>query len=824
MRVIALALLLLPCDFVPHMTVTLKPLGLVTQPNTYGQYPAGALHTADNVAMRDAGKLQSFPALRDYRASIASSNRVYKMFPHESSVLAFTQHTGTLAWTPRWVTSSAATTITMPSGFTITADTGKLRASTVAGRTIVTNSVHLLSFDGEAATTARRVGVPPPSRINSGGIATNAQAILDDTTVNYRAYIERSVTIGTSTIVLVGAVSGVSRRPNTSGVTIDGSVFVQWPSQTGVTAGDVVRLFRTKAVAIGSDPGDTMYLAATAKLTSTNISNGYVTVRDPTPDNSLTEELYTNPGQQTLTENNWVPPLADDVESFGGFTFYASRRLQNQIILKVPGGWGILTTDAQRANGVGSRAITGDTHSSTTVDNISASHILGLAVGQSITGSGIPASTTIAAVGASSVTLSASATATAAGVSLTVVDNFEIDGLVLPGSSWSTLQSQTATIRYLLYSDKPTFPSVNEEDLGATVLLTRYYGGASQMSIRATNGANFSPALPTLSETAYAVPWDEKPNRISWSKKNQPEAVPTLGHDALVGNGTVYRMIAVSDRMYLFCSDGLYQLTGSEGVWRIEMVDNTLVLAARDAADRIGDVVYAYTNKGLVSVSVTTGVLELSSGVIAAENPSDTFNTGSLSGAVYSDTWDVSVACDELHSEAWIRTAADTSAFFVWNAKNKAFTKFVDDGTIRSIAYSRALRSLMIGNGASASIQYFELDTSNVRKDEAIIVFQPFAFGNPTDTNEFIDIDWVFTGVGNAITAGTNFNRVYLGDVTIAASADDSHCIVNVPRNAPSVATTIQPGLEMSDGSEDTRWALVAVDVSYRKIGSRANR
>lgn len=65
---------------------------------------------------------------------------------------------------------------------------------------------------------------------------------------------------------------------------------------------------------------------------------------------------------------------------------------------------------------------TGDTHSSTLVDNI---NVTDLAVGQAITGAGIPAGTTIATIGVGSITLSQAATATASGVALSI-GNIEI--------------------------------------------------------------------------------------------------------------------------------------------------------------------------------------------------------------------------------------------------------------------------------------------------------------------------------------------------------------------------------------------------------------
>lgn len=64
-------------------------------------------------------------------------------------------------------------------------------------------------------------------------------------------------------------------------------------------------------------------------------------------------------------------------------------------------------------------SVTGDTHSSTTIDGLSS--IAGILPGATITGSGIPASTTVAAIlSSTSIQLSQAALATASGVTLTL--------------------------------------------------------------------------------------------------------------------------------------------------------------------------------------------------------------------------------------------------------------------------------------------------------------------------------------------------------------------------------------------------------------------
>lgn len=96
----------------------------------------------------------------------------------------------------------------------------------------------------------------------------------------------------------------------------------------------------------------------------------------------------------------------------GDVTYYMISAHNNNTSLTVTSGW-YLASDAFAAT-----SYTGDTHSNTTVDNLSS--IAGLYVGQLWAGSGIPADTRIASITApSTITITNAATATASGVTFT---------------------------------------------------------------------------------------------------------------------------------------------------------------------------------------------------------------------------------------------------------------------------------------------------------------------------------------------------------------------------------------------------------------------
>lgn len=120
--------------------------------------------------------------------------------------------------------------------------------------------------------------------------------------------------------------------------------------------------------------------------------------------------------------------------------------------------------------------------------------VAGLAVGDAISGAGIPALTTIATVDSSSqITLSAAATATATGVTLTAVGAWsDVTGATFAGVAKNAVSNvQTITFqrtkRYLRYvgTIAGTNPSFN---VGVEVQPSRYYLVQSLIENKATGG------------------------------------------------------------------------------------------------------------------------------------------------------------------------------------------------------------------------------------------------------------------------------------------------------------------------------------------------
>jgi hypothetical protein len=147
---------------------------------------------------------------------------------------------------------------------------------------------------------------------------------------------------------------------------------------------------------------------------------------------------------------------------------------------------------------------TGNTHTSTTIDNLS--NIASIPQGASISGSGIPGGAFITAVGGSSITISAATTTTLTGTTLTIGGSLNnggyvgsivaaADGTALTSPEMTAIQSaiQAMCLAGVLYSvTAPTYTTVN---ITATVFA---WPGEVQANVQAAVVAALNGALTPL--------------------------------------------------------------------------------------------------------------------------------------------------------------------------------------------------------------------------------------------------------------------------------------------------------------------------------------
>lgn len=95
------------------------------------------------------------------------------------------------------------------------------------------------------------------------------------------------------------------------------------------------------------------------------------------------------------------------------------------------------------------------------------------------------------------------------------------------------------------------------------------------------------------------------PNRLYFSKANQPEAVPIVNYiDVGSKDKIILRILALRDNLFVLKEDGIYIVTGASAPnFSVRLLDNSAILIAPDTAVVLNNLIYCLTTQGVVSIS-----------------------------------------------------------------------------------------------------------------------------------------------------------------------------------------------------------------------------
>jgi hypothetical protein len=130
----------------------------------------------------------------------------------------------------------------------------------------------------------------------------------------------------------------------------------------------------------------------------------------------------------------------------------------------------------------------------------------------------------------------------------------------------------------------------------------------SSYSNSALASQQFNPTLGVqgVNETAVQSSNEVRPNRLFYSKFQQPEAVPTLNFiDIGPRDRSIQRIVALRDSLFIFKEDGIYRLSGDVAPFSVAPFDFSLTLQAPDTAVVLNNQVHAFTTQGVVQVTDT---------------------------------------------------------------------------------------------------------------------------------------------------------------------------------------------------------------------------
>lgn len=802
----------------------LKPLGLMTTPNPYGVFPPGALSDATNVVMRAPGRVSAAPAGTNYTADPFSpaSEDIYLIAPLDNGHVLYLTYDGSF-WrlfegVPGSTQNVGATMIASapPTEFSVS----RLSWTRSRDRALFNGNygVEVCDFMQPASSTQRSLriaGIAQPRVTQNQFTPDAAGAIPNNVTLNYRAVITREYADG---YVLKSVPSSELRMFNNFGSPATYTMYVFLPlvglgGVSAVQAGDFVSLYRTDGLSTTSaiaDAGNTYKLVSKHQVTSAEAGAGVVSLVDNQPMTAPFyttpgEELYTNPYQEGSDNANRQPDPCKALATFKSFTFYGNLTERALWEFQVPGGINTQTVNApgspKRLYGLGLRTVTGTiTNGSPTVTGIAASNLVGIKVGSMHSASSpFPFGSQVSAVGATTITMNANANAGAASYILNDYLEFNGNGYAILGNqSITLLNGEVTPNQSIAYDSTGDIPGVVFA-VETTTPAGAFPGPTQTITVRGTNGANYSPPIPEFTASVQTISPTPHPSLLRWSKDSEPEHVPSI-NETFIGSGQIINMVATKDALWIACSDGIYRLSGDGGQWRVDTVAPGCILCAPRCMVNLRDVVFAYTNYGFGAIT-DSGFVPIS----------DKLLRSSLPGSPFAEDAGMIMGFNPVEGEVYIRKFI-TDYLFVWNTTSQAFTRISDVPAhlqyITAIAWqetpgsSAPAQTVIFGLGepsvSPALIQW----NSTTAKLALQVTYHPFFGEDPFTTKQWIDMCYMFStpGAGYLLLPACSFEN-FASTVPIVAlqGGTEAGATCGVPRKF-AIAPKIEPGLTVSNG------------------------
>lgn len=534
-------------------------------PNSLSQVPPGSLLKAQNVVVDYDGLLSGRRGIRQFGTSLQTitgsphTNIFQEFFYAGSKLIWFGDSTASFSSSGRFYfgydtdglgTWAQTTHPFSPPAYTLTE---KYRSVQSNGNFYMTSTTGLLKTDAPA-NPLRQAGAFPG--LDGTATLTGAAGFMSNNTeVAYRMTwtttdANHNADEGTpSTRVVISNSSGGSRN-----------VILTFTIPHGVQTTDQYTIYRSVMSASSTtEPADELQEVIQGFPSGADITNGFFTVTDSTPESLLGAALYTNSGQQGIAQANNIPPLANDVCFFQGYVIYGAATTQQKFLLS------LLSTGAP--NGIQIN----DTFTITT--------------------------------GVSTFTL------TAKGAENIAAGQFKVFTGGDPASD--ILNTKQSLIRVLNRQSQTQVYAYDSTDVNSVSSLPGDFviqeQGISrvQFGVSSSRSTCWFPALTTTPSDNLSLPGGALGSGYC-SKFQQPEAVP-VANTINVGNSKFewLRCLPLRNSVIILKADGCFQLTGTAFPFTVTTLDLGTILTAPETPTVMNNQVFAFTNQGVVAISET---------------------------------------------------------------------------------------------------------------------------------------------------------------------------------------------------------------------------
>ena len=419
--------------------------------------------------------------------------------------------------------------------------------------------------------------------------------------------------------LILGSPSGRATVTNSSG---DKNVNIRLYVPDTAIVGYFYQAYRSVNVQSPIEPPDDLQLVFEGNLTALQKSNEYVDINDITPEDLRGAFLYTSPTQEGILQSNDEPPFSVDICTYKNMTFYANTKSRQNFFLTLisatNSGTGLSNGNTITINGI--------IYTASTVGETPASGIFKLTPG------------------------SAGEQISETARSLVKVIN---------------LRQSTISAYYISgFGDLPGKIFIQANDYST-----------SEFYIISSNTTCWNPVLSS-SGTSNASTNDENPNRVYFSKVQQPEAVPLLNYVEAGSRGNeILRIIPLRDSVFIIKEDGVYRIIGEDpSSLRVSLFDNTVALLSIESAVEINNQIYCYTDQGITAIS-DNGVQVLSRPI------EDQIQQREIISNFFTTSFGVSYEVDRKYIFYCKALETDTypTEAYVYNFFTNAWTKYLNN-------------------------------------------------------------------------------------------------------------------------------------------------
>jgi hypothetical protein len=239
--------------------------------------------------------------------------------------------------------------------------------------------------------------------------------------------------------------------------------------------------------------------------------------------------------------------------------------------------------------------------------------------------------------------------------------------------------------------------------------------------------------------TAESSSQNGYPNRVFYSKLQQPEAVPVLNYfDVGARDKQILRIFPLRDSLFVLKEDGIYRISGEAIPFNLALFDSSCITVSPDSVSSVNNMIFSWARQGIVAIT--------ESGIQNMSRPLDV-DILPLSSNSYTNfptaTWGIGYESDKSYTVFTVQEPTDTIAVlgYKFNTLTNAWT-IVDKNSVCGVVNFLDDR-MYLGAG---DINYIEQERKNYdRTDYADrqydVVIQPNSSGTNLILNTVINVN-----------------------------------------------------------------------------------